>query len=75
MIFEHIKGKENTLPDIFSRSSILQEWRKKQAQVGKNISVLCNAQFSKENQARHMCAQEVQTYNNRIEIIKNNVIK
>ena len=25
VIFEHIKGKDNTLPDIFSRSSILQE--------------------------------------------------
>ena len=25
VIFEHIKGKDNTLPDIFSRLSILQE--------------------------------------------------
>ena len=25
VIFEHIKGKDNTLSDIFSRSSILQE--------------------------------------------------
>jgi hypothetical protein len=25
VIFEHIKEKDNTLPDIFSRSSILQE--------------------------------------------------
>jgi len=25
VIFEHIKGKDNTLPDIFSQSSILQE--------------------------------------------------
>ena len=40
MIFEHIKGKDNTLPDIFSRLSILQEWRKKQALVGVNILVL-----------------------------------
>jgi len=25
VIFEHIKGKDNILPDIFSRSSILQD--------------------------------------------------
>jgi len=25
VIFEHIKGKDNILPDIFSQSSILQE--------------------------------------------------
>ena len=25
VIFEHIKGKDNTLPDIFSRASNLQE--------------------------------------------------
>jgi hypothetical protein len=33
--------------------------------------VRCHTRFSKEqNQANHMCAQEVHTYNNRIEISK-----
>jgi hypothetical protein len=40
VIFEHIKGKDNTLPDIFLRSSILQEWRNEHSPVGMNISVL-----------------------------------
>jgi hypothetical protein len=40
VIFKHIKGKDNTLPNIFSQSSTLQEWRKEQALSVMNISVL-----------------------------------
>ena len=40
IIFEHIKGKDNTLPNIFSRFSILQERREEPALLGVNVSVL-----------------------------------
>jgi hypothetical protein len=40
VIFQYIKGKDNTLPDIFSWSSILQERRKEQALSVVNILVL-----------------------------------
>jgi hypothetical protein len=40
VIFEHIKGKDITLPDIFSRLSILQKWRKERALSMVNILVL-----------------------------------
>jgi len=30
--------------------------------------------FKEQNQASHMCAQEVHTYNNRMKYIRNNVI-
>ena len=34
IIFEDIKTKDNTLPNIFSRSSILQEWSEEQSPIG-----------------------------------------
>jgi len=40
VVFEHIKGKDNSIPNIFSHASILQESRKEWALQELNILAL-----------------------------------